>query len=68
MDVDSCNENIENSRRVVQFYMMETEDIVPNINLVLKNESWLIVSINSQSITFRLSIEEIEFFKRWRLK
>ena len=64
MDVDSGNENIENSRRVVQFYMMETEDIVPNINLVLKNESWLIVSINSQSTTFRLSIEEIEFFKR----
>ena len=65
MDVDPGYKYIENFRGRVQCYMMESEDIISSICFKLKNENGNLVSFNGQSITFRLPIKEIYFFKRW---
>ena len=59
MDVDPGYKYIEIIRGGVQWYMMESKDIISSICFKLKNENSQLVSFNSQSITFRLSINEI---------
>ena len=59
MDVDLGYKYIEKFRGGVQWYMMESKDIISSICFKLKNENNQIVSFNGQSITFRLSIKEI---------
>ena len=59
MDVDPGYKYIENFRGGVQWFMMESKDIISSICFKLKNENNQIVSFNGQSIAFRLSIKEI---------
>ena len=59
MDVDPGYKYIKKFRGGVQWYMMESKDIISSICFKLKNENNQIVSFNGQSITFRLSIKEI---------
>ena len=59
MDVDPGYKYIEKFRGGVQWYMMESKDIISSNCFKLKNENNQIVSFNGQSITFRLSIKEI---------
>ena len=59
MDVDPGYEYIEKFRGDVQWYKMESKDIISSICFKLKNENNQIVSFNDQSITFHLSIKEI---------
>ena len=61
MDVDPGKKYIEKIRGRVQWYMMESKDIILSISFKLKNENGNLVSFNGQSVTFRLSIKEIEF-------
>ena len=42
--------------------MMESKDFIPIISVKLKNENGNLVSFIGQSITFRLSIQEVYFF------
>ena len=57
MDVNLGYKYIEKFRGGVQWYMMESKDILSSICFKLKNENNQIVSINGQSITYRLSIK-----------
>ena len=59
MDVDPGYKYIEKTSGGVQWYMMESKDIISSICFKLKNEHGNLVSFNGQSITFRLSIKEI---------
>ena len=59
MNVDPGYKYIEKFRGGVQWYMMESKDIISSICFKLKNENNKLVSFNGQSITFRLSITEI---------
>ena len=59
MDVDPGYKNNEKLLGGVQWYMMESKDIVSSICFNLKVENNQVVSFNGQSITFSLSIEEI---------
>ena len=59
MDVDPGYKYIEKFRGGIQWYMMESKDIISCICFKLKNENNQLVSFNGQSITFRLSIKEI---------
>ena len=58
-DVNPGDKYIENFRSGVQWYMMESKDVISSINFRLKKENGDLVSFNGQSITFRLSIKEI---------
>ena len=59
MDVDPGYKYIGKFRGGVQWYMMETNDIVSSICFKLKNENNHLVSFYGQTITFPLSIKEI---------
>ena len=59
MDVDPGYKYIERFYGGVQWYMMQSKDIISSICFKLKNENNQLVSFNGQSITFRLSIKEI---------
>ena len=59
MDVDPGYKYIEKFCGGVQWYMMESKDIISTICFKSKNENGNLVSFNGQSITFRLSIKEI---------
>ena len=59
MDVDPGCKNVEKFYGGLQWYMMESKDIISSICFKLKNENNQLVSFNGQSITFRLSIKEI---------
>ena len=59
MDVDPGYKYIEKFGGGVQWYMMETKDVISSVNFKLKNEYGNLISFNGQSITFRLSIKEI---------
>ena len=59
MDVDPGSKYIEKFRGGMQWYMMESKDIISSVCFKLKNENNQIVSFIGQSITFRLSIKEI---------
>ena len=61
MDVDPGYKYIEKFRGGVQWYLMESKDIISSICIKLKNENNQIVSFKGQSITFRLSTKEIQF-------
>ena len=59
MDVDPGYKYIEKFYGGIQWYMMETKDIISSICFKLKNENGDLVSFNGQSVNFRLSIKEI---------
>ena len=59
MDVDPGYKFIDRFYSGVQWYMMQSKDIISSICFKLKNENGNLVSFNGQSITFRLSIKEI---------
>ena len=59
MDVDPGYKYIEKIRGRVQWYMMESKDIISSICFKLRNENNQLVSFNGQSVSFRLSIKEI---------
>ena len=59
MDVDPGYKYIEKFRGGIQWYMMESKDIISSNNFKLKNENRNLVPFNGQSVTFRLSIKEI---------
>ena len=59
MDVDPGYKYIEKFRGGIQWYMMESKDIISSICFKLKNENDQIVSFNGQSINFRISMKEI---------
>ena len=59
MDVDPGYKYIEKFRGGVQWYMVESKDIISSICFKLKNENNHLVSFNGQSLTFSLSIKEI---------
>ena len=59
MDADPGYNYIEKFYGGVQWYMMESKDIISTICFKLKNENGNLVSFNGQSLTFRLSIKEI---------
>ena len=62
MDVCPGYKHIEKFRGGVQWYMVESKDIISSIHLKLVNENNELVSFNGQSISFRLSKKEICFF------
>ena len=59
MTVDPGYKFVEPFHGGVNWYMMESKDIISTICFKLKNENNELVSFNGQSITFRLSIKEI---------
>ena len=59
MDFDPGDQYIEKFHGGVQWYMMESKDIISSICFKLKNENGNLVSFNGQSLTFRLSNKEI---------
>ena len=59
MAVDPGYKYVEKFSGGVQWYMMESKDIISSICFKLKNENGNLVSFNGQSIAFRLSIKEI---------
>ena len=59
MDADPGYRYLEKFRGRIQWFMVESNDFISNINFKLKNGHNKLVSCNGQSITFRLSIEEV---------
>ena len=59
MDVDPGYKYIEKFRGGIQWYMMESKDIISSICFKLKNENGNLVSFNGQSVTLRLSVKEL---------
>ena len=59
MDIDPGYKFIEKFQGGVSWYMLESKDFISSVNLKLKNENSQLVSFNGQSVTFRLSIEEV---------
>ena len=59
MDVSPGYKYIDRFRGGVQWYLMESKDVISSISSKLKNENNELVSFNGQSISFRLSIKEI---------
>ena len=59
MDVDPGYKYIEKFRGGVQWYMMESKDIISSICFKFKNENGNLVSFKGQSVTLRLSNKEI---------
>ena len=58
MDVDPGYKYIEKFRDIIQWYMLESKDVVSSVCFKLKNENNQLVSFNGQSVAFRLSIKE----------
>ena len=58
MDVDPGCKYIEKFHEAVQWYTMESKDIISSICFKLKNENNKLVSFNRQSTKFRLSIKK----------
>ena len=59
MDVHPGYKYIDKFHGGVQWYMLESKDIISSICFKLKNENGNLVSFNGQSISFCLSIREI---------
>ena len=59
MVVDLGYKDKQNMQGGVQCYMMESKDIISSVCFKLKNENIQKLSFNGQSITLRLSTEEI---------
>ena len=60
MDLIPGYKYIEKIRGGVQWYMMESKDVISSICFKLKNENIQLVSFNGQSVSLRLSIKEVE--------
>ena len=60
MDVMPGYNYVEKNRGGVQWYMMESKDVISSNCFKLKNENIQLVTFNGQSVSFRLSIKEIE--------
>ena len=60
MDVDPGYKCFEKFRGGNSWYMLQSKDFITNIGFKLKNENNEIVSVNGQSINFRISIKELE--------
>ena len=66
MTVDPGYIYIEKFSGGISWYMMEIKDFFSSISFKLKNENGNLVSSNGQSITFRLSMKEIQFLSnKW---
>ena len=61
MTVDPGYKYVEKFSGDFTWFMMETKDVVPSISLNLKNEDNELVSFNRQSVTIKLSINEIYY-------
>ena len=59
MDVNPGYKYMEKFRGGIMWFMMENKDFISAINFKLRNEKGNLVSLNDQSITFRLSIKEL---------
>ena len=59
MDVNPGYKYIHKFRGGVQWYMMDSKDLISSICFKLKNENGNLVSFNGQNVNFRLSIKEI---------
>ena len=59
MDVNPGYKYIEKIRGGVQWYLMDTKDLISSNSFKLKNENNKLVSFNGQSVIFRLSIKEV---------
>ena len=59
MTVDPGYKYVERFYGGVQWYIMESKDIISSICFKLKNENGNLASFNGQSVTFRVSIKEI---------
>ena len=59
LDVDPSYNYFEIFRGGVQWYIMESKDIISSNYFKLKNENYQLLSFNGQSINFPLSIKEI---------
>ena len=59
MDVNPGFKYIEKFRGGVQWYMMDSKDIISSTCFKLGNENNQIVSLNGQSVTYRLSTKKI---------
>ena len=66
MDVDPGYKYMEKFRGGLQWYMMVSKDIISSICFKIKNEKNQIVSFNGQSITFCLSIKEIQVINLYK--
>ena len=60
IDVSPGYKFVHKFRGGVQWYIMESKDIISSICFKLKNENGNLVSFNGQSVTFRLSIKELQ--------
>ena len=58
MDVNPGYKYLEKFRGIIQWYMMESKDVISSICFKLKNENIQLVSFNGRNITFHLSIKE----------
>ena len=59
MTVDRGYKYVEKFFGGISLYMMQSKDFISSICFKLKHENGNLVSINGQSVTFRLSIKEI---------
>ena len=59
MSVSSVYKYVCRFEGCIQWYRMESKGIFSGISFKLKNENNEIVSFNGQSISFRLSMEEL---------
>ena len=59
MNVDPGFKYVEKFSGGITWYMMESKDIISSFCFKLKHENNQLVSINGESVTFRLSIKEI---------
>ena len=59
MDVNPGDKYIHKFQCGVQWYMMESKDIISSICFKLKNENSNLVSFNGQNVNFRLSIKKL---------
>ena len=59
MTVDTGYKYVEKFSGGISWYMMQSKDIISSICFKLKNENGNLVSFKGQSVTFRLSINEI---------
>ena len=60
MDVDPGYKFVERVPGGVQWYMMQSKNIISSICFKLKIENGKLVPFNGQSVTFRLSIKKIQ--------
>ena len=58
-DVNPGYKYIHKFRGGIQWYMLRNTDLISSISFKLKNENKELVSLNGQTVTFRISIKEI---------